>query len=231
MKRFFLVDFENVGKGGFEKSNGLTTNDEVHVFQTEKTNIIGVGGMGDITGSYGEAVLKTHNVRIRKQSVDMHIASYLGYLIGIHGMADCEYTIISNDRDYDNIIDFWKEAGAFVQKKQKISVPKKRTSGKNTKDSSSSPAKTKTEPKQKPEAKEKPQARLVPKKSQLNQDIQKVLSKKGYEQKDIAQIAKIVVSHYGKESYPGGIHDDLGKVFTNFKEIYNDITPTIKKFK
>ena len=40
----------------------------------------------------------------------MHLVSYLGYLLGIHGKK-CTYVIVSNDTDYDNIIKFWKEEG------------------------------------------------------------------------------------------------------------------------
>ena len=42
----------------------------------------------------------------------MHLVSYLGYLLGIHGK-DCNYVIISKDKDYDNIVKFWQEEGCY----------------------------------------------------------------------------------------------------------------------
>lgn len=57
-----------------------------------------------------------HDVPPKKQSVDMHLVSYLGYLIKSEPKA--EFVIVSKDTDYDNIIRFWKnEANANVSRK------------------------------------------------------------------------------------------------------------------
>lgn len=115
METFYLVDFENVHNEGLENIDSLSKTDHVHIFSTEKALNIRM----DIVFSKG-ADIKGHIVPTRKQSLDMHLVSYLGHLLGIHGR-QCAYVIVSKDTDYDNIIKFWKEEGyQNISRQQKI---------------------------------------------------------------------------------------------------------------
>lgn len=116
METFYLVDFENVHNEGLENIDSLSQTDHVHIFSTEKALNIRM----DLVLSKGVNI-EGHIVPVRKQSLDMHLVSYLGHLLGVHGK-QCAYVIVSKDTDYDNIIKFWKEKGySNISRKQKIS--------------------------------------------------------------------------------------------------------------
>ena len=104
MKTFYLIDFENVHNDGIANIESMTKEEHVHIFSTQNaTNI-----RQDIFWLNGD--IKSHLVPVRKQSLDMHLVSYLGYLLGVYGK-ECSYVIISKDKDYDNIVKFWKKEG------------------------------------------------------------------------------------------------------------------------
>ena len=103
MEVYYLIDFENVHNEGLENIDSLTKNEHLYIFSTENALNIRM----DILFSRG-IDMKGHIVPAGKQSLDMHLAAYLGYLLGIHGK-ECAYVIISKDTDYDNIISFGKE--------------------------------------------------------------------------------------------------------------------------
>ncbi len=68
--------------------------------------------------NHGAAELKMIEIPAGKQSADMHIGSYLGYLAG---KSKCNIAIISNDTDFDNVIKFWKkELSISVSRKKKL---------------------------------------------------------------------------------------------------------------
>ena len=105
MKTFYLIDFENVHNEGLENIDSLSKEDHVHIFSTKNASTIRM----DLVFSKGIDI-QGHIVPARKQSLDMHLVSYLGNLLGINGQ-QCSYVIVSKDTDYDNIIKFWKEEG------------------------------------------------------------------------------------------------------------------------
>lgn len=53
------------------------------------------------------------------QSLDMCLSSYIGFLIT--NIPDEEYYIMSNDCDYDTVINFWRNRGAKINKVQQVS--------------------------------------------------------------------------------------------------------------
>lgn len=114
MKTFYLIDFENVHNDGIANIESMTKEEHVHIFSTQNaTNI-----RQDIFWLNGD--IKSHLVPMRKQSLDMHLVSYLGYLLGVYGK-ECSYVIISKDKDYDNIVKFWKEEGyPNISRKEKL---------------------------------------------------------------------------------------------------------------
>lgn len=115
METFYLIDFENVHNEGLENIDSLSQTDHVHIFSTRNALNIRM----DIVFSKGVDI-KGHIVPACKQSLDMHLVSYLGHLLGIHGK-QCAYVIVSKDTNYDNIIKFWKEEGySNISRKQKI---------------------------------------------------------------------------------------------------------------
>lgn len=213
MKTFYLVDYENVGSAGVSKCAGLTKEDHLIIFYTENSKKIDL----DIIDNHGAAVFETQKVPAKNQSVDMHIVSYMGYLVGKREGKQIKIIIISKDTDYDNLIKYWKDR-ASVERKQKIEIakPQKEQTQKKTEKN-----KTVTVPKSDTKA---------GKKTQLNSEIQKVLSKNEYTQEAINGIAKLVGKKFGKENFKRDVHNELGKEYTDYEETYKLIKPILEKY-
>ena len=113
---YYLVDFENVGLKGLEGARSLTKGDWVHLFSTRNAPKINTATLANFNATN----LLVHEVPAKSQSVDMHLVSYLGYLLG-----SCEDTpeivILSNDTDYDDIVSYWKkEKGVIIKRRESI---------------------------------------------------------------------------------------------------------------
>ena len=105
METFYLVDFENVNRKGMKGSDALSGTDHVHLFYTENAKKIDL----DIISNCGASEFRLHKVPTGNQSLDKHLTSYLGYLIGRNEGQPCSYVIVGDDKGYDDIIDFWKD--------------------------------------------------------------------------------------------------------------------------
>jgi hypothetical protein len=232
MGTFYLVDYENVGSGGLAKCSGLDKTDQLHIFYTENSKNINL----DIVDNHGEAVLETHKVPTGSQSADMHIVSYMGYLLGKHENSQIKIVIVSKDKDYDNLIKFWS-GKVDISRKQKIDVsaakkeqlakkaPESKTQPQNTKKTSNTT--TNTNPNA---AVNNPTKSEL--KKQLNVEVQRALSQAGYSQVDIGHIAKLVCKHFGEENYKQKIYNDLRIEIGEYtyQEAYNCLKPILKKY-
>ena len=105
IKTYYLIDYENVGSEGFKGCGKLRETDIIHLFYTDNSRKIDL----DIINDHGEAKLVTHKVPTGNQSADMHLGSYLGYLIGkecADQHEECKIVVISKDTGFDHIIEF-----------------------------------------------------------------------------------------------------------------------------
>lgn len=149
---YYLIDFENVGLKGLEGAEKLTAHDHVHLFSTRNAPKITTAILANFNGTN----LLVHEVPAKSQSVDMHLVSYLGYLLG-----SCKpipkIVILSNDTDYDDIAGFWKtELNVAVKRRDKFEETKPAAAGKNKSGEKSAAAKAKTA--ERTPAAEKPKA-------------------------------------------------------------------------
>ncbi len=218
METYYLIDFENVHNDGIVNIENVTKSDHVHIFSTQNaTNI-----RQDIFWLNRD--IKSHLVPTRKQSLDMHLVSYLGYLLGINGK-DCSYVIISKDKDYDNIVKFWKEEGyPNVSRKEKLPgntpVQKKKTTQAqnntqtvNSKISAGMAYRFEGEDR-----------------SELNLFMQHGLAAMGYERNSANRICRYVIAHCNDEKILNGIHNDLRSAFTDYSSVYEDVKAILEKF-
>lgn len=218
IETYYLIDYENVGSDGLSGFDKLDKTNHVHLFYTENAKRINL----DIFDSHGEAEFVTHKVPVGKQSADMHLCSFLGYIIGINIGVDCSYVIVSKDTDFDNIIKFWKEkAEAKVLRSQAI----KQTTVKQT------------TPTKQPTATKADSSKITKKankgdKTKLNSEVQQALSKAHYDDKVIGNVAKIVGTHFGKENFLGDVHNALRKKYkdSGYLEVYETIKGVISKY-
>ncbi len=235
METFYLVDYENVGSGGVAKCSGLSKADHLHIFYTENSKKINL----DIVDNHGDAVLETHKVPTGSQSADMHIVSYMGYLLGKKEKSRIKIIIISKDKDYDDLIKFWSEM-ADISRMPKIDVlstPKVQSIKNSIEPKASSKnmtvskvaAKAKTNIATKKVVKKPTKSEL---KTQFNIEVQRALSQAGYSKDDIAYIAKLVCKHFGKENFKQNIHNDLRIDLGEYayQEAYNSLKPVLTKY-
>ena len=174
METYYLLDFENVNSDGLAGCDRLTETDHIIIFFTRNAMKI---NMADIA-NHGGSELRMIEIPAGKQSTDIHIGSYLGYLAGIHENKECCIVIVSKDKDFDNVIQFW-EARTNI----KISrVPQIREA--STRSDTSEKNGTKVDGTQK---------------TKLNVDIMQTLSKAGFESEIVNYVASIVVKNVDAE--------------------------------
>lgn len=211
----FLIDYENVGGDGFDGCDKLNKTDHIHLFYTENAKKIDL----DIFDNHGDAEIVTHKVPAGKQSADIHLSSFLGYLIGVNKGKDCCYIVVSKDTDFDNVIKFWKEEeSAKVSRVQKIKQP------------AAKPATPKL-----PIVTKSSQAKSVVKvsganKTNLDQEVQKALSTARFDNRIVNEVAALVASHYGEDRILNTVHNELRAKYTNYLEIYDSIKGVVGKY-
>lgn len=134
IERYYLIDYENVGAGGLIGSNTLKRGEHVIIFFTPNAKKIDMSSIANLGG----ADLEMIEVPAGKQSTDIHIGSYIGFLAGIIDerkrsmqkypeaqVLEREFSvvIVSKDKDYDNVLKFWKDkTGIKVARTEAIRV-------------------------------------------------------------------------------------------------------------
>ncbi len=106
MKRYFLVDFENVADAGLNGFFELTAEDTVDVFYTQKNNRISMDFFTSFLERGSAAALSLRKVAAGNQALDLQLASFLGSLIA-GSREECEYCIISKDKGFSCLPAFW----------------------------------------------------------------------------------------------------------------------------
>ncbi len=99
IETYYLIDFENVKEDNLLGAK-LGEFDQVHIFSTENVPKISIR----LLSVFNATKVFSHVVAVGKQSLDMHLVSYLGYLLGKNENEKARYIIISQDTDYDNVI-------------------------------------------------------------------------------------------------------------------------------
>lgn len=221
METFYLIDFENVHDTGIANIEKLKKTDYAYIFSTKNaTNI-----RPDIFKDNIKLIL----VPTGKQSLDMHLVSYLGYLLGIHGK-DCSYVIISKDKDYDNIVNFWKGKGYLhICRKEKLpgnELAKKKAT-QSVSQSQSNPQTANNKIIAGMSYKFNGKAR-----SELNLFMQHKLVAMGYDEDSANLICEIVIAHCNDEKMLQRIHNDLRNEFGDevYEIVYKDVKNMLEKF-
>ncbi len=221
METYYLIDYENVHEDGLSGSDKLNSHDHVHLFYTKNAAKISI----EKVASLNSADVSWHEVPAGSQSLDMHLVSYLGYLIGTNINKECTYFIISQDTDYDNIIAFWKtQTNSSITRQNTISGAAEKTQPETTSttDATTSNNKnTNTDTSQK---------RAKSKRTQLNNKIQLAVIHAGYKDPTIGKVASIVVKHYGESSFASNVHNELRQTYSDDDALYKIVEPIIVQF-
>ncbi|MBQ1466609.1 MAG: hypothetical protein IIZ17_08040, partial [Eubacteriaceae bacterium] len=109
MRHFFLVDYENVKEKGLEGFFSLKRRDTVYVFYSVNQQKISMEFIQTLRKGFFNPKIEYVYVKAGKQSLDMQLSSFLGYLISENGTFACDHTIVSSDRDFLHVLDFWND--------------------------------------------------------------------------------------------------------------------------
>lgn len=104
----YLIDFENVNSAGISGIQKLTKEDKVYIFYTANASNMSFAAHLNLLSSPAEVVY--YNVSSGgKNALDFQLSSFLGYLI-CQGK-EKNFFIISNDRGYEYVKNFWERSG------------------------------------------------------------------------------------------------------------------------
>lgn len=218
METYYLIDFENVNNSGIENMDALTNNDHVHIFTTRNASNIRKGI------SVKGLDIEVHEVPAGKQSLDMHLVSYLGYLLESCNGKPAAFVIVSEDKDYDNIIRYWKGKDyQNISRINKLSLAKRRQQ---------------TQPVQKTAQTVNSKIRIGMSydlsgqdRSDLNEFMQHGLMSMGYSRNVANRVCKFVVAHCNDEYMLSEIHNDLRSKFSDdYSKVYEDVKQILGKF-
>ena len=106
----YLIDFENVHEEGFSSLGRLGEKDSVYCFFTRNVAKISMSALAGIRSG------QLHFVEAEsgKQSLDLALVSYLGYLIGTKSQEQC-FEIVSNDNGFTKVAEFWNKRGTGIR--------------------------------------------------------------------------------------------------------------------
>ena len=220
VETYYLIDYENVNEDGLTGSEKLGSHDHVLLFSTKNAPKISIGKLTD----FNSVDLSSHEIPAGKQSVDMHLVSYLGYLIGTNNNNKCEYVIVSKDTDYDNIISFWKSQNIInIKREHAISISQNKVQQKATTAKSSSNTSDTIVKNNK--------SIIDPQlKTQLNNKIQQAVRNAGYTQSDTNKVTSIVLKHYGEDRFVNNVHNELRDNYTDYLVLYKIVKPIISQY-
>lgn len=112
---YYLIDFENVRTDGIKDLNGVSEGDAIILFYSEQCKNISL----DVIDSIMKLHVQYSSFKAKvgtKNALDFQLVAYLGYLIGQGDNQESKYYIVSNDKGYDCLCDYWKELDAVVKR-------------------------------------------------------------------------------------------------------------------
>lgn len=110
--RYYLIDYENVHQAGFEGIEKLTENDNLVIFYTTNAETLTFSLYEKLVSC--KADIQLYKVQCGgKNALDFQLATFLGYILGNNSDTDCH--IISNDKGYEYIRNFWKERNIKIK--------------------------------------------------------------------------------------------------------------------
>ncbi|WP_173473075.1 PIN domain-containing protein [Eubacterium ruminantium] len=214
IKKIYLVDFENVHDSGINNPESLNKNDSIYIFYTNENDKLSTSTVSGLKKSNCEYELIS--VPSGDQSLDMHLVSFLGFLIGKHLTEDVSYSIISKDKDYNNIVDYWKnEFGISISRCDTLP--------------SATNNRTVQQTNNKTQIITQKSGKSSNKKSKLKIDIRNAISKI-YTGKIPNEVASIVRNHIDDDKPLNAIHNELRNTYSLYSEIYNLIKPIVEKY-
>lgn len=205
MSKTYLVDYENTGMNGLVGCDKLQSVDRIILFFTKNNSKIDMS----VIANHGEADFKMIEVSSGKQSADLHIGSYLGYLLAEKKSGGHEFVIVSKDSDFDNLLKFWKVKTNVKLKRAPAIGQSANNDTAESKDCSQKDAANKTE---------------------INNQVMKAFSNAGFSPDIVGYAASLVAKNIGEKNAKQQIYRTIISRYGQKQglEIYRIIKKTIK---
>ena len=144
----YLIDYENVNESGLEGIKTLKSDDQVHIFYSDQIKTIPFERSIELSQSRAR-IEYIQTRKTAKNYLDFQLTTYLGFLIGKGEKG--EVVVVSNDKGFDSVVDFWKGRNIKISRYENIankptaSKTKKAQPAKKTKTTDKAPAAKKTQ--------------------------------------------------------------------------------------
>lgn len=248
MKFTYLIDYENVRDEGLEGLFDLSGSDTVNIFYTVNADRMSFAYVSRLLKGDCRAEINFFEVAPGNQSLDKHLSSYLGFLLGRESSDDNMYIIISKDNGYLPVINFWNSDGeirarVFPRIKTCLNyfsgkpVTDEEMPGEIADDNSSAENPENKTVEKTPVAKVEKEdgAKKGQKETVLNNSVQQTLSKNKTDGKVITKVLSIVNSHRKDPANKilTAVRNDLIKQFKQEQggALYKAIKPHIADYK
>lgn len=113
----YFIDYENVRWEGLKGIEDLDRDNYVYIFYTVNSNTLTFEAMNNINKSQAY-VAKIKVEAGSKNALDFQLSSFLGYKI--NGNTEDQFIIVSKDKGFKPVKDFWERSNIRVL--QKISI-------------------------------------------------------------------------------------------------------------
>lgn len=111
---YYLIDYENIQLEGIKDLKGVQEGDAIIVFYSENCKSTSLDVLDNIMTL--KIVYSSFKVKVgTKNALDFQLITYLGYLIG-KGDENTNYFIVSNDKGFEAVSNFWKEHDISVNR-------------------------------------------------------------------------------------------------------------------
>ena len=116
----YLIDYENTKGAGLEGLEELTERDTVYLFYSENANTMTFRMHHRISESPVHFEFLDVGVGSRN-ALDFQLSTWLGYLINEYWGQKERFYIVSKDKGFGSVCQFWKARGIFTEQVQDLS--------------------------------------------------------------------------------------------------------------
>lgn len=229
----YLVDTENINTCWINIFKRMDRQDQMMLFYTENTPYLSYEYMNDLL----RLERKPEMIRCKtgRNALDFQLVSHLGYLI--HTDKTREYVIVTKDKAYSVVAEYWTEKGFQVEcctpeQLEKMQEPEndaaKENEPQNSKEESTQKESAKKETAQKENSEEK---RFVPGKKKAGRKTSKKNPVKNQTDKRTLQNEKALLkSQDGKKKKQRNIRAELGELLPKeWKKQDKELLPELEK--
>ena len=105
---YYLVDYQNVNKAGLDGVSRLGEDDMVCIFYTDNSDTLSFGLHKRLNESQATIIFRKV-LEGTKNALDFQLASFLGYIICENEAKPYHYYIVSKDKGFECIVNYWKK--------------------------------------------------------------------------------------------------------------------------